>query len=135
MTQRKPPGASFEGWVDHQIREAEKRGEFASLPGLGKPLLNDTAPYDEMWWIKGKMAREGVSYLSPVIECRKEAEELPASLPTITSEAEVRQRVSDLNKKITDLLLMPPPGPLLGIKRLDVDEVLREWRQVRESGR
>lgn len=133
MTQRKPPGVSFEGWVDHQIHEAEKRGEFASLPGFGKPLPNDNAPYDEMWWIKAKMAREGVSYLSPVIECRKQAEDLPASLAKVTSESEVRQRVADLNKKIMDLLLMPPPGPPLGIKRLDVNEVLREWRRARRS--
>ena len=32
MTERKPPGVSFESWVDKQIREAEARGEFAELP-------------------------------------------------------------------------------------------------------
>ncbi|MFF8959182.1 DUF1992 domain-containing protein [Streptomyces sp. NPDC014894] len=131
MTQRKPPGASFEGWVDHQIREAEKRSEFADLPGFGKPLPDDTAPYDDLWWIKKKMAREGIARLSPVIECRKEVEDLPASLPGLTTEAEVRRRVDLLNEKITSLLLRPPPGPPLGVRRLDVNEVLREWRGLR----
>jgi hypothetical protein len=35
MTERKPPGVSFDGWVDKQIREAEQRGEFSELPGFG----------------------------------------------------------------------------------------------------
>jgi hypothetical protein len=38
MTERKPPGMSFESWVDKQIREATERGEFDGLPGAGKPI-------------------------------------------------------------------------------------------------
>ncbi len=33
MTERKPPGVSFETWIDKQIREATERGEFAHLSG------------------------------------------------------------------------------------------------------
>ena len=36
MTERKPPGVSFESWTDRQIREAEARGEFAELPDAGR---------------------------------------------------------------------------------------------------
>lgn len=34
MSERKPPGLSWESWIDKQIREAEERGAFANLrPG------------------------------------------------------------------------------------------------------
>ncbi|WP_030566480.1 DnaJ family domain-containing protein [Streptomyces aureocirculatus] len=95
MTERKPPGVNFESWVDKQIREAEARGDFAALPGRGKPLPHDDgAAYDELWWVKRKLAREGVSVLSPTLALRN-----------------------------------PPPGPPLGLRPFDVDEVARDWRE------
>jgi hypothetical protein len=36
MTERKPPGVSFESWVEKQIREAADRGEFDNLPGASR---------------------------------------------------------------------------------------------------
>ncbi|MFD6372825.1 DUF1992 domain-containing protein, partial [Streptomyces roseolus] len=75
MTDRKPPGVSFESFVDKQIREAAERGEFRRLSGFGKPLPDDAAPYDELWWIKQKMHREGMGALPPALRLRKEAEE------------------------------------------------------------
>ena len=35
---RKPKGASWESWVDRQIRDGIERGEFDNLPGKGRPL-------------------------------------------------------------------------------------------------
>ncbi|MFC4052617.1 DUF1992 domain-containing protein [Actinomadura syzygii] len=61
MTERKPPGLSFESWIDRQVREAEERGEFADLPGSGKPLPDAHQPLDENWWIKQKLAAEGLT--------------------------------------------------------------------------
>jgi hypothetical protein len=43
MTQRKPPGTSWETWIDQQIREAEEAGAFDNLVGKGKPIA-DLAP-------------------------------------------------------------------------------------------
>jgi Domain of unknown function (DUF1992) len=37
MTQRKPPGTSWETWIDAQIRVATEAGAFDNLPGAGKP--------------------------------------------------------------------------------------------------
>jgi hypothetical protein len=80
MTERKPPGVSFESWTDKQIRDAEARGDFARLPGAGKPLPADVEqPYDELWWIKRKMAREGLTVLPPTLALRKEAEDALAA--------------------------------------------------------
>ncbi|GAA5000167.1 DnaJ family domain-containing protein [Streptomyces siamensis] len=134
MTERKPPGVSFESWIDKQIREAQARGEFAELPGAGKPLPhgNDTS-YDELWWIKQKMAREGLSVLPPTLALRKEAEDALAAAAAAPSERVVRRIVEDINAKIRDVMFKPPPGPPLGLKPYDVEAVVREWREAREE--
>ncbi|MEV0118492.1 DUF1992 domain-containing protein [Streptomyces sp. NPDC050844] len=131
MTERKPPEVTFESWIDKQIREAEQRGDFASLPGRGKPLPEslDTTSYDEQWWIKQKMVREGVSHLPPTLALRKEAEDVLAAAPDAPSESMARRLVTDLNEKITEALRRPPPGPPLGLKPFDVDEIARTWRE------
>lgn len=132
MTERKPPGVSFESWVDRQIREAEARGEFAELPGVGKPLSEgpDTS-YDELWWVKQKMAREGLSVLPPTLALRKEAEDALAAAHKAPSEGAVRRILTEINAKIRDMMFKPPPGPPLGLKPYDVDEVVRQWREAR----
>ncbi|GAA3103054.1 DUF1992 domain-containing protein [Streptomyces rectiviolaceus] len=131
MTERKPPGVNFESWIDKQIREAEERGDFATLKGRGKPLPDGLADssYDEQWWIKQKMAREGLSHLPPTLALRKEAEDVLAAAPDAPSEQAARKLVTDLNTKIHEALRMPPPGPPLGLKPFDVDEITRTWRE------
>ncbi|MEU5898378.1 MULTISPECIES: DUF1992 domain-containing protein [Streptomyces] len=129
MTERKPPGVNFESWIDKQIREAEERGDFASLPGRGRPLPEGPDPtYDEMWWVKRKMAREGLSCLSPTLALRKEAEDTMAAAADAPSERVARRLVTELNEKIRAALRTPPPGPPLGLAPYDVDEVARDWR-------
>ncbi|WP_413757011.1 DUF1992 domain-containing protein [Streptomyces sp. MMBL 11-3] len=132
MTERKPPGVSFESWVDRQIREAEARGEFAHLPGAGEPLPDglDTS-YDELWWIKRKMAREGLSVLPPTLALRKEAEDALEAAAAAPSERAVRRIVTEINAKIRDMMFKPPPGPPLGLKPYDVEEIVREWHAAR----
>ncbi|MGP4048034.1 J-domain-containing protein [Streptomyces sp. 2A115] len=132
MTERKPPGVSFESWVDKQIREAEARGDFAELPGAGKPLPSGSdTQYDELWWIKQKMAREGLSVLPPTLALRKEAEDALARAAEAPSERVVRQIVTEINAKIREMMFKPPPGPPLGLKPYDVEEIVREWHERR----
>ncbi|MFE7774396.1 DUF1992 domain-containing protein [Streptomyces sp. NPDC057445] len=128
MTARKPPGVSFESWVDKQIRDAIERGDFEDLPGLGKPLPDSDEPYDEMWWVKDKMRREGLSYLPPSLALRKEAEEALEAAARAPSAAAARHIVERLNDKIAAALRRPPPGPLLGLTPYDAEEVVRDWR-------
>ncbi|MFJ1971015.1 DUF1992 domain-containing protein [Streptomyces sp. NPDC087903] len=134
MTERKPPGIPFESWVDKQIREAEARGDFAHLTGAGKPLPGgaDTS-YDELWWIKRKMAREGLSVLPPTLALRKEAEDALAAAAKAPSERIVRKIVEDINVKIREVMFKPPPGPPLGLKPYDVEDVVRQWRERRAA--
>jgi hypothetical protein len=133
MTERKPPGVSFESWVDRQIREAADRGEFDDLPGAGKPLPGLDKPYDELWWIKQKMHREGVSCLPPTLALRKEAEDALAAASQAASERQVRQIVADINEKIREAIRRPPSGPPLNLAPFDVEDVVREWREQHRS--
>jgi hypothetical protein len=60
MTERKPAGVPWESWIDRQIRRAEERGEFDDLPGAGRPIPDLDKPFDELWWVKDKLRREGL---------------------------------------------------------------------------
>ncbi|WP_406099550.1 DUF1992 domain-containing protein [Streptomyces sp. NBC_01013] len=133
MTERKPAGVSFETWVDKQIRESEQRGDFSELPGFGKPLEGLDRPYDEAWWIKAKMQREGMSVLPPSLALRKEAEDALAAVPGMRTEAEVRRTLTEVNEKIAEALRRPPQGPLLNLGPFDVEAAVTEWRTARRA--
>ncbi|GGZ74556.1 DUF1992 domain-containing protein [Streptomyces echinoruber] len=134
MADRKPPGVPFESWVEKQIRDAQARGDFDRLPGAGKPLPEIVdAPYDELWWVKRKPAREGLSVLPPTLALRKEAEDALEAALRAPSEQRARKIVEDVNVKIRDVLFKPPPGPPLGMKPYDVEEVVRRRRERRKA--
>ncbi|MET9466838.1 DUF1992 domain-containing protein [Streptomyces sp. NPDC006544] len=133
MTDRKPPGVSFESFVDRQIRQAEERGAFEELPGFGKPLASLDAPYDELWWIKGKLHREGFAVLPPALALRKEAEDAREAVRSARTERQVRDILAEVNIKIRAALRMPPPGPPLNLAEFDVEAVLAQWREERDG--
>jgi hypothetical protein len=133
MTERKPPGVSFETWADKQIREAEERGAFDGLAGKGKPLASLSAPYDELWWVKGKMQREGLSFLPPSLLLRKEAEDAVAAIAEAHSERQVREILTGLNAKIEAALSRPLEGPPLNLTPFDVERTVAQWREQREQ--
>jgi len=131
MTERKPPGVSFETWVERQIREATERGEFDNLPGAGKPIADLDKPHDELWWVKEKLRRENLSYLPPTIALRKEAEDALLAASQAASEAQMRRIVADINRKILDGNRKAASGPPLNLMPFDVERVVRTWRERR----
>ncbi|WP_017584404.1 DnaJ family domain-containing protein [Nocardiopsis valliformis] len=133
MTERKPPGASFESWIDIQIREARERGEFDDLPGAGKPIPDIDKPYDENWWIKRKLKSENVSLLPPTLKLRREAQETLVEARTARTEKRVRELLEGLNKKIREMNASVVPGPPLNLMPYDVDKFVREKWQGPES--
>ncbi|GGW39255.1 DUF1992 domain-containing protein [Streptomyces lucensis JCM 4490] len=136
MTERKPPGVPFESWADKQIRDALARGEFERLPGAGEPLPAELeSGYDELWWVRRKMAREGLAVLPPSLALRKEAEDALVAAYAAPSERIARKIIEDVNVRIRDMMFKPPPGPPLGKKPYDVEEVAREWRQRRAAAK
>ncbi|MFE5675667.1 DUF1992 domain-containing protein [Streptomyces erythrochromogenes] len=133
MTERKPPGVDFESFVDRQIRQATARGDFKELPGFGKPMASLDAPYDELWWIRGKMHREGFAALPPALALRKEAEDAREAAAAARTEREARALLTEVNEKIRAALRMPPPGPPLNLKEFDVEAELQARREDREA--
>lgn len=130
MTERKPPGVSFESWIDRQIREATERGEFDNLPGAGKPIPDLDKSNDELWWIRQKMRREGASTeaaLPTPLRLRAEIHRLPETVRPLRTEQAVRDAVAELNQRIMDWL-RAPHGPQVVVTQVDVETVVARWR-------
>ena len=66
MTERKPPGASWELWTEAQIRVAMEQGAFDNLPGAGKPIPISGQEYDLLWWVKQFVQREQISFRAAI---------------------------------------------------------------------
>ncbi|GAB1514378.1 DnaJ family domain-containing protein [Actinophytocola sp. KF-1] len=131
MTDRKPPNVSPEDWVERQIRAAQERGEMDNLPGMGKPLPKREGGALE--WAVRKLREENhdtSALLPPSLLLPKEVAALPERLKKVRKEQEVRDIVADLNKRITDVHRQPQVGPPLRLGPLDVEDVVREWREL-----
>ena len=133
MTERKPPGMTWETWIDRQIREGMEQGSFDDLPGAGRPLPGLDRPRDEMWWVRDKLRREQLSYLPPTLAVRKELEDTLAQVGRATTEAEVRTLVEAINVRIRRVNSTATSGPPSTVVALDVDHVVERWRAARAS--
>ena len=131
MTQGKPPGKSWEAWVDDQIREAEEAGAFKNLAGAGKPIPDLGTEYDPDWWVKKLMRREQITDLPPALEMRRKVQKTLERLPAIQDEAEVRRVLDALNAEIRKLNATVAGGPPTTLAPPDVEDVVREWRRRR----
>jgi len=100
MTERKPPGTSWETWIDAQIRVARERGAFDNLPGAGKPIPNLGQEHDPLWWVKQLIRREQISILPPSLELLRKVEKELVAIGKLHDEATVRHRVVALNVEI-----------------------------------
>lgn len=133
MTEHEPAGMRYETWVDRQIREASERGAFDDLPGTGKPLPGGDRPYDEHWWLRDHLRREGLSAVAALptpLRLRKEIEQLPETLAELRSERAVREAVAELNGRVADWL-RAPSGPHVPVRPVDADAALAAWRARR----
>ncbi|HSC01989.1 MAG TPA: DUF1992 domain-containing protein [Solirubrobacteraceae bacterium] len=128
MSARKPPGLGWETWIDRQVREAAERGEFDDLPGAGKPIPNLDKPFDELWWVKDKLRREGLTYMAPSVALRKEAYDARQAALNARSESEVRRIIERVNEKIRRANRDGIAGPALMLVPYDVERIIGEWR-------
>jgi hypothetical protein len=135
MTMRKPRGMSAGSWIDRQIEEATRRGEFEDLPGAGRPIPDLDKPYDEMWWVKQKLRRESLTYLPPTLALRKAAHEALEAAYEADSEAEVREIIRSINTRIVEANRVPAHGPSIMLTPFNVDSVLQGWRERRGANR
>jgi Domain of unknown function (DUF1992) len=135
---RKPRGASWESWVEQQIRVGMERGEFENLPGTGKPLDGITTSggeihRDEDWWLKAKLRRERLSYLPPTLAVRKELEEAREAIAIASQETVVRRIVGDINQRIREVNRRGAEGPPSTVMPLDEEVVVAKWRSQRDD--
>ena len=131
MTERKPPEASWETWIEAQIRVAMEEGAFDNLPGAGKPLPNFGQEYDPLWWQKQLAQREQINVLPPSLELLRKVEKELAAIVKLHDEATVRRRVAALNVEIAQVNATVVEGPPTCLDILDVDQVVTQWRRTR----
>jgi len=135
VTERKPPDVPVHSWVDRLVREAEERGAFADLPGLGKPLPGIDDPLDEDWWVRQKMRSEKLptdALLPPALALRKELADLPDRVRHLPDEAAVRAAVQELNARVAAYIRLPS-GPVLPVAPADPGAVVAGWREARQG--
>jgi hypothetical protein len=123
----------YETSIDRQLREAQERGEFDNLTGTGKPLPGYGGTYDEDWWVKDWMQREGESagVLPPTLALRREREEIDREADRRHTESQVREYVAALNEQIRKARVGLLDGPPTLLPPVDADVVVRGWRERR----
>jgi hypothetical protein len=128
MTERKPPGTSWESWFEELIRRAQEEGAFEDLDGAGKPLPGLDRPYDPDWWVKKLVQREKVSALPPSLELLRKVEARLAEIWALRDETTVRARVLAINAEIAKVNARAVEGPPTRLGPLDVEAIVEKWR-------
>ncbi len=125
----------YESSIDRQLREAQERGEFDNLPGSGKPLPDAGRDYQEDWWVRSWMEREGATgaALPPSLQLRREAEDLDRQADRRSTEKAVRELVAGVNERIGQARAGRLSGPPVLLRPFDADEVVRGWRERRAA--
>jgi hypothetical protein len=135
MTERKPPGMSFETWVDSQISQGLARGDFDGLAGSGKPLPHASLDESGYEWVLAKARKENLDVLGmlpPGLALRKEREDLPRRAEGLPSEAAVRALAEDFNARVRAFWRRPQESrwsPVPGLA--DVDALAADWAAAR----
>ena len=135
MTERKPPAKSWKSFIEDQIHEAQKAGEFDQLEGKGKPIPGIEAPYDPLWWVKKLLEREKLSVLPLALEIRARVDRAVEELWALASEARVRERVAAINRDIALANRTAAAGPPTTLGPLDVEDIVARWRGRRSHDR
>jgi hypothetical protein len=128
---RKPPKATFESWVDRQIREGQATGAFDHLPA-GPIELADH--HDEDWWIKQKIRNEGLEVLPPSLILRRDVEQAVRDARGAPTEADARRLIETVNERIRAANRIAIAGPPVNLVTYDVEELLEVWRATHPGG-
>ncbi len=129
-------GYWYESSIDRQLREAAERGEFENLSGAGKPLAGYGGEYDEDWWVKDWLRREGATagVLPPTLALRRAAEDLEIVVDRLRTERDVRDHVGEINARIDKARRGLMDGPPVLLRPFDADVVVAAWRERKSGG-
>ena len=137
MTERKPPGMSFETWVDAQISQGLARGDFDGLSGAGKPLPRSALDETGYEWVVAKARRENLDLsgmLPPGLALRKERDDLPRRAEELPAEGAVRALAEDYNDRVRAFWRRPQESrwsPVPGL--CDVEALVEGWASNRPA--
>ena len=121
-------------WVDIQVQQAVRRGEFDNLPGRGKPIPGIDGPHDPDWWLKSLIERERISgVLPPALALRTEDVQLDTTLDREPTEVGVRRVIDDFNARIVDARRQLQGGPPVITALRDPDGEAAAWAARRTS--
>jgi hypothetical protein len=119
-------------WVERQIQQAMRRGEFDNLPGTGKPIPDLDAPHDPDWWLKRLIERERITgVLPPALALRTEDARLDETLDREATSDGVRRVVEDFNARIVEARRQLQGGPPVITALRDVDDEISSWTERR----
>jgi len=118
-------------FVELQIQQAMRRGDFDNLPGAGKPLPN-LHQTDPDWWIRQKIENERITGLGPpALTLRSENAGLDSRLDAAASESAVREILTDFNARVVTARRQLQGGPPVVTPTRDVDAEVTAWRERR----
>ena len=121
-------------WVELQIQQAMRRGEFDDLPGTGKPIPDLDAPHDPDWWLKRLIEREHITgVLPPALALRTENARMDETLDHETTPDGVRRVVEDFNARIIEARRQLQGGPPVITPLRDVDREIAAWSDRRAA--
>lgn len=133
MGEQKPVGVSWESWTESLIRQAQAEGRFSNLPGEGAPLRGTDAPYDELWWARGVLERERISFLPTALRLRGEVERALERVMALDTETAVRARIDSLNERIRSVNATTYEGPPTTVGPLDAERIVARWRSMQQT--
>lgn len=119
-----------QSWVDQQVQQAIRRGDFDNLAGAGKPIEGLGTEHDPDWWIKRLIERERLVVLPASVQLRKDDAALDERLDQMFSEDDVRREVEAFNARVRRARVLPEGPPLVTLTR-DVEQTVAAWRERR----
>lgn len=121
-------------WVELQVQQAMRAGEFDNLPGRGKPIPDLDAPHDPDWWLKRLIEREHITgVLPPALALRTEDARMDETLDHETTPEGVRRVVEDFNARIVDARRQLRGGPPVITRLRDADAEIAAWNVRRRA--
>jgi len=121
-------------WVELQVQQAMRRGDFENLPGTGKPIPGIDAPHDPDWWLKGLIERERITgVLPPALALRTEDARMNETLDRETTAEGVRRVIEDFNARIVEARRQLQGGPPVITPLREVDREIAAWQERRDA--